>query len=38
MENGNVECVKETTTRPHSGKQPKDTNGSKNCTKLFIFA
>jgi len=26
--NGNGECVKETTTRPKSGKQPKATHGS----------
>ena len=28
IENGNGECIQETTTRPKSRKQPKDTNGS----------
>ena len=28
IENGNRECVKETTTRPNSRLQPKFTNGS----------
>ncbi|OPL33261.1 hypothetical protein AM593_04934, partial [Mytilus galloprovincialis] len=28
IENGNGECIKETTTRPKSKKQPKATNGS----------
>ena len=33
IENGNGECVKETTTQPKSRQQPKATNGSMGtCT------
>ena len=41
IENGNGECVKETTTRPKIGKQAKATNGPsiqrENPTFVGVF-